>query len=77
MPQLQAYHKGTDTPVYRGEMLVDFRGEEWYFLYPSRVTIPGKSGKVFVIDPTYYDSSTNNGREFYADIFGLEVREMS
>lgn len=58
------------SPVRKGDTLVSFRGESFEFVYASRPTVPGKSGKVTVkpLDSGYADIQS----EYYVSVFGLE-----
>lgn len=60
--------------VEKGDPLTSFRGERAVFLYPSRPTIPGKSGKVVVEWMTGAgDPKDGTQGEYYANVFGLRV----
>jgi hypothetical protein len=54
--------------VTQGDIVTDFRGDDWVFVRASRAREPGKSGKVIV-------RRNNFKREFYDNVFKLEVVE--
>lgn len=66
---MRALYVHTGRAVSRGDIVRDNHNEPFVFLYPTRPTLPHKSGKVVVsksTDPT-------DTREYYAKVFGLEV----
>ena len=62
---LQAYYKGTNVKVRTGEEIRTTSGQVMVFERATRKTETGKSGKI----------TTDNGMEYYAHIFNLEVKE--
>lgn len=56
-----------------GDIITDFHNESWKLLSYRPASTSGAEGKVFVrkMDPP------NTEREFYARVFGCEVREVS
>ena len=62
---LQAYYKGTNVKVRPGEEIRTTSGQVMIFERATRKTETGKSGK----------TTTDNGMEYYAHIFNLEVKE--
>ena len=63
---LKAYVKGTNKEVKQGDFIKTHSGETMIFDYASRKTEIGKSGKII----------TATGRELYAHIFNLEIRDV-
>ena len=64
---LQAYYKGTNVKVRTGETIITSNGQIFFFNRATRKTELGKSGKITV----------TTGMEYYAHIFGLEVKEIN
>lgn len=64
---LQA-QRSDGSPVEIGETITSFRGEKWIYLGPTRVRVPGRSGKVRA-RPIRGDRSI----EFYDGVFSLIV----
>jgi 5-hydroxyisourate hydrolase-like protein (transthyretin family) len=62
--------KGSGEPVKRGDVLADFRGEEWTFLSATRATEDGRAGKVYV-------ERDGSKRELYATVFDLRVDDVN
>ncbi len=53
--------------VLSGEHAKDFKGERWKFLYITRESEPGKSGKVLMRRGDWT-------QEFYPTVFGGEIK---
>lgn len=51
----------------RGELIKDFRGDEWVYLGVADAPSPGKSGKVRVTSPT------GDERVFYPTVFDAVI----
>jgi flavin-dependent dehydrogenase len=57
--------------VHPGQTVTDAHGNAVTFLYATRATAPGKSGKVVVSDG--FDGTSRREHEHYAHIYGLTV----
>lgn len=54
-------------PVAEGDEVVDFRGDKWKFVSPSRANEEGRDGKIIV-------ERDGMRRELYASVFDLAVK---
>lgn len=70
-PALFAFDEKTGKQVFPGDTVTDFRGESATVATLSRATIPGKSGKVVVVQGNSYQ------REYYDGVFGLVVTDVA
>jgi hypothetical protein len=66
-------HKDTGVPVQKGERLVDFRGDEAFFV-SSQEGIGSSSGRCYVIESR--DEDEANAFGYYPSVFDLEWREV-
>lgn len=62
-------HREDGTQVLPGDVVNDFRGDQWTFVKATRARGDGRSGKVTV------EGDTGRQRDFYDQVFDLEVRE--
>jgi hypothetical protein len=58
----------------RGELIKDFRGDEWVYLGVADAPSPGKSGRVRVMVPsTGEPTGRDNERVFYPTVFDAVI----
>jgi hypothetical protein len=73
---LQAVVKATGKAVKPGAAVVDFRGDKWKLVRPTRANEGGRDGKVLVRAVRVGELlSSGWEQEFYAGVFDLAVEE--
>jgi hypothetical protein len=74
--KLIAVHALTGEEVTPGEIIKDFRGDDFVFWSATRAPEEGRTGKVCVIALDKYKGTREGATEYYQSVFSLHVKKV-